>query len=115
MAFYAQGKSFQALQQDKSVEWTDGGTCVAQQNSPDTGSVSCGNLPEATQSNLPESTMTPPNDEPCPPMNFVAECTTISAPCSIGRIKYGVPNVLSIIKGILWRWAISATAYINDI
>ena len=39
MAFYAQGKSFQALQQDKSVEGTDGGTCVAQQNSTDTDGI----------------------------------------------------------------------------
>ena len=70
-------------------------------------------MPEATQSNLPESTMTPPNEEPCPPMNFVAECTTISAPCSIGLIRYGVPNVLSITSGILCACAILAIASIS--
>ena len=35
-----------------------------------------------------------------PADKLVAECTTISAPCSIGRIQYGVPNVLSTTRGI---------------
>ena len=48
------------------------------------GSVSCGNLPDAFQSNLPPSTITPPILVPCPPMNLVAEWITISAPCSNG-------------------------------
>ena len=43
-------------------------------------------------------------------MNLVAECTTISAPCSSGLKRYGVPNVLSTISGILYLCAISATA-----
>jgi len=37
------------------------------------------------QSNVPLSTTTPPMLVPCPPMNFVAEWTTMSAPHSIGR------------------------------
>ena len=41
------------------------------------------------QSKRPDSTTTPPSDVPCPPRNFVAECTTMSAPCSIGRHRYG--------------------------
>ena len=41
-------------------------------------------------------------------MNFVAECTTISAPYSIGLTRYGVANVLSITSGILCACAISA-------
>lgn len=45
---------------------------------------------------------------PCPPMNFVAECNTISAPCSIGRTRYGVANVLSTISGIPCLCAIPA-------
>ena len=38
-----------------------------------------GYLPDAFQSNLPPSTITPPIAVPCPPMNFVAECTTMFA------------------------------------
>ncbi len=33
--------------------------------------------------------MMPPIDVPCPPRNFVAEWTTMSAPCSIGRQQVG--------------------------
>jgi len=43
-----------------------------------------GNLP-LVQSNVPESTMTPPMLVPWPPIHLVAEWTTMSAPCSIGR------------------------------
>ena len=32
------------------------------------------------QGNRPPSTMAPPSVVPCPPMNFVNECTTTSAP-----------------------------------
>ena len=51
------------------------------------GSVSDGNFHEASQSNFPPSTITPPIVVPCPPMNFVAECTTMSAPYSIGLTR----------------------------
>ena len=44
-------------------------------------------LPLALQSNLPASTITPPSVVPWPPMNFVAEWTTMSAPCSMGRMR----------------------------
>lgn len=64
---------------------------------------------------MPESTITPPIDVPCPPINFVAECTTISAPKSNGLTKYGVPKVLSTINGILCSWAIFAIASISAI
>ncbi len=33
-------------------------------------------------------------------MNFVAECTTIVAPQSIGRQRYGVAKVLSTMSGM---------------
>ena len=46
--------------------------------------------------NLPLSTMMPPMEVPWPPRNLVAEWTTISAPCSIGRQRYGEAMVLSI-------------------
>ena len=39
------------------------------------------------QSNVPQSTMAPPIELPCPPRNLVSECTTMSAPCSIGRMR----------------------------
>ena len=48
-------------------------------------------------------------------MNFVAECTTTSAPCSIGLNKYGVPKVLSTTNGMLCLWAISANASTSTI
>ena len=53
------------------------------------------------QLNCPDSTTTPPMLVPWPPMNFVAECRTMSAPQSIGRHRYGVANVLSTISGSL--------------
>ena len=74
------------------------------------GSVRPGNLPLAVQSNLPPSTMTPPMEVPWPPMNLVAECTTMSAPCSMGVTDTGVAKVLSTISGMPASWAISATA-----
>ena len=49
--------------------------------------------------NLPLSTINPPIVVPCPPINFVAECTIMSAPYSIGRSKTGVATVLSTISG----------------
>ncbi|MNI80234.1 hypothetical protein D3C73_1367490 [compost metagenome] len=72
-----------------------------------------GNLPLAAQSKFPPSTIIPPRVVPCPPINFVAECTTTSAPYSIGLTKYGVPKVLSIISGILFSCAILATVSIS--
>ena len=67
------------------------------------------------QSNLPESTIMPPSVVPCPPINFVAECITISAPCSIGRTRYGVANVLSTTSAMPCLCAIFATASISGI
>ena len=48
---------------------------------------------------------------PCPPMNLVSECTTISAPCSIGRTRIGVATVLSTIRGTPWECARSAQRF----
>ena len=42
-------------------------------------------------------------------MNLVAECTTMSAPHSSGRIRYGVGTVLSTISGMPCSWATPAT------
>ncbi len=47
---------------------------------------------------------------PCPPRNLVAEWTTMSAPCSNGRMRYGVAMVLSTISGTPASCATSATA-----
>jgi hypothetical protein len=41
----------------------------------------------------PESMTTPAMVVPCPPIHLVALCTTMSAPCSIGRIRY--PDTVS--------------------
>ena len=43
------------------------------------------NWPLLIQSKVPQSTRMPPSELPCPPMNFVSECSTMSAPCSFGR------------------------------
>jgi hypothetical protein len=63
----------------------------------------------APKSNRPPSTTTPAMAVPWPPRNFVAECTTMSAPCSSGRIRYGVATVLSTMSGTPLRCATSAT------
>ena len=43
--------------------------------------------------------MTPPIEVPWPPMYFVSEWTTMSAPNAIGFISTGVATVLSTITG----------------
>lgn len=43
--------------------------------------------------------MTPPMVVPWPPRNFVAEWMMMSAPCSNGRMRYGVAIVLSTMSG----------------
>ena len=43
-------------------------------------------------------------------MNFVALCTTMSAPHSSGRTRNGVAKVESTTSGMPWRCAICATA-----
>ena len=45
---------------------------------------------------------------PWPPMYFVAECTTKSAPKSPGRSRYGVATVLSTTRGTPTSCAMSA-------
>ena len=58
---------------------------------------------------MPPSTTIPPIDVPCPPIHFVAEWMTMSAPCRIGWQRSGA-NVLSTTSGIPWAWATSAIA-----
>jgi hypothetical protein len=72
-----------------------------------TGSVIAGNRP-LPQSKRPASTTTPPSVVPWPPRNFVAEWMTTSAPCSIGRHRYGVAVVESTTSGIPASRATSA-------
>jgi len=59
--------------------------------------------------------MTPPKLVPWPPINLVALWTTISAPCSIGLNRYGVPNVLSTTTGNPCFLAIALIASISGI
>ena len=47
--------------------------------------------------------MMPPMEVPWPPMNLVAECTTMSAPWLRGWHRYGVASVLSTTSGICCR------------
>ena len=62
--------------------------------------MSCGHRAgSAAKSNVPRSTITPPSDVPCPPRYLVAECTTMSAPKSFTRCRYGVATVWSITRG----------------
>jgi hypothetical protein len=51
---------------------------------------------------------------PWPPRNFVAECTTMSAPCSSGRSRYGVGTVLSTTSGTPTSCATAATASMSS-
>ena len=44
----------------------------------------------------------------------MAEWTTMSAPCSIGRMRYGVAIVLSTTNGTPASWARSATAAMSS-
>ncbi len=62
----------------------------------------------------PPSTITPPIAVPCPQMNLVAECTTMSAPHSSGRHRYGDANVLSTTSGTPTSWASAATASMSS-
>ena len=54
--------------------------------------------------------MIPPIELPCPPMYLVSACTTMSAPCSIGRSRMGEGTVLSTISGTPCACAIFAKA-----
>ncbi len=72
------------------------------------GSAMTGKRP-LDQLKRPDSTTTPPMLVPWPPRNLVAECTTMSAPHSIGRHRYGVAKVLSTMRGRSCSWAIAAT------
>ena len=76
------------------------------------GRVNCRKRPFA-QSNRPASTITPPMALPCPVMPLVVECTTMSAPNSIGRSRYGVGTVLSRISASPCRCARSASGRIS--
>ena len=76
----------------------------------DNGSHRLGYFLSLPQSKLPPSTITPPMLLPWPPKNLVALCTTICAPCSIGRHKYGEAKVLSTMSGMPASLAISAMA-----
>src|SRR5690606_32366375 len=69
-----------------------------------------GNLSFWNQSKVPPSTMIPPIELPWPPMYVVAEGTTMSAPCAVGRHRYGDGMVLSRISGMPAACAISAIA-----
>lgn len=55
-----------------------------------------------------------PDRGPVSPRNLVAEWTTMSAPCSMGRSRYGVGTVLSAISGTPASWATSATARMSS-
>ena len=52
----------------------------------------------------------PPIDVPWPPMNLVSDCTTMSAPNSMGRHRMGVATVLSTMSGTPTSCAASAHA-----
>jgi hypothetical protein len=47
---------------------------------------------------------------PCPPMNLVAECTTMSAPWRSGWQRYGEAAVLSTMNGTPASRAMAPTA-----
>ena len=61
------------------------------------------------------TTRAPPNASVWPPMYLVAECITISAPSSSGRVSAGVAKVLSTPRSTPCRMAIWAQAAISVI
>ncbi len=65
------------------------------------GLSNAGCLPPA-QLNFPESITIPPIEVPWPPSHLVSEWTTMSAPCSMGRQRYGVEKVESTMSGSPW-------------
>ena len=118
------GQCFQSLQQEERIEWRKSCSCISQQDRTDLRYECCrsncfcecshhGNsdsaqrsthtLPEAAQSNVPPSTIAPPRCRTVTADEFrQAEWKTMSAPCSIGRIRFGgVPKVLSTTSGRL--------------
>ncbi len=56
----------------------------------------------------------PPMDVPWPPMNLVRLCTTMSAPHSMGRMRYGVGTVLSTMSGMPLSWATLLTPSMSN-
>ena len=60
-------------------------------------------------------TSAPPITSEWPPMYFVVECTTTSAPRAIGDCRYGVAKVLSTTSRAPCAWAASATAATSEI
>ena len=48
-------------------------------------------------------------------MNLVAECTTMSAPHSNGRMRYGVGTVLSSTSGMPCSWATAETPSMSEL
>ena len=88
----------------KLTPWYDG-----------SGSVSPGNRSVFSDHlNVPPSTMAPTTTVPWPDRNFVAEWVTMSAPCSNGRIRYGVAIVLSAISGRPFSCAMSAMPWMSS-
>ena len=77
------------------------------------GSVIPGNLP-LFHGKRPASTIAPPMVVPWPQMNLVAECTTMSAPKSSGRQRYGLAKVLSTTSGMPLSCAIFATVSMSS-
>src|SRR5262249_23145549 len=52
----------------------------------------------------------PPIELPWPPRNLVSECTTMSAPCSIGLHRYGVGRAFLMVLKTAARGALCAHA-----
>ena len=74
------------------------------------GAAICGQRAASEKSKVPASMTSPPSTEPWPASALVAECTTMSAPNSMGRYAAGVARVLSTTTGMPAAWAVSAMA-----
>ena len=112
MPLHAQGQGLQALEKQPGVEGAHGRPHVPQSQHAGTqdegeaaerlvefepvirriGFQEIGKTSRTAQSNVPESTMMPPMEVPCPPMNLVAEWTTMAAPWAMGLSRKGVGN-----------------------
>ena len=69
----------------------------------------------STASLVPATASAPATTSECPLRYFVAECTTMSAPCAIGRVRIGVETVESTQSSAPAACAISETAAMSVI
>ena len=133
MTFYTQWKCFKSLKKDKCVDWRKGSTCISEENCTDFCNKSCRTccLCEADAVVAWVWFNQWREFAGCFPVKLTAVYDNTTDGCSVsadelccwmnndicaifdGRIRFGVPNVLSITSGILFSCAIFAISSIS--